>query len=707
MNTTEHVTNKGQGTSRIPNKLAGQNSPYLLQHLYNPVNWYPWCKEAFEKAENENKPVFLSIGYSTCHWCHVMAHECFEDDEVAQILNESFVCIKVDKEERPDIDNVYMTVCQVTTGQGGWPLTILMAPDKKPFFAATYIPKEPRYGMFGLVDLLTQVRQTWKENPTDLLQTGNKLSEIMKSEFEASSDSAEVTKDLINLAVTQFSQSFDHDYGGFGNEPKFPSPHNLMFLLRYAKLESDETALFMVENTLKHMYRGGIYDHIGYGFSRYSTDARWLVPHFEKMLYDNAMLALTYTEAYQHTKDRLYKTVAQQIFEYIRREMTDPEGGFYCAQDADSEGVEGKYYVFTPDEVNQVLGNEDGSYFNEYFNITVDGNFEGASIPNLINSHELKSDNERIVRLCNKLYTYRLDRTKLHKDDKILTSWNALMITAYATAAKVFDNPDYLEVAEQAAAFTNARLTDKNGLLYVSYRDDRAAHFGLIDDYAFHCMALLSLYEITFKIDYLKQATTLADTMIELFWDQKYGGFFLNAADAEPLLYRPKEVHDGAIPSGNSVAGYVLQRLAKLTADERYITYADKQLRFLAGQVKDYPAGHSFSLIAFLGALYPSKEIVCVAHRTPSAKVNNRDSGERENYPELLEYLSEHFEPNTVVLLKTLDNEEKLQSIANYVKDYQVINDKTTYYVCENHHCMSPSNELPSPDCTVSKAKQG
>ena len=694
MNTTEHVTNSGQGTTRIPNKLVDEKSPYLLQHAYNPVKWYPWGKEAFQKATQENKPIFLSIGYSTCHWCHVMEHECFEDEEVAELLNDAFVCIKVDKEERSDIDTVYMTICQATTGHGGWPLTILMSPEKKPFFAATYLPKLPRYGTIGLMDLITQVKQDWQKDPTNMLRTGDQLADIMKREFEASSDSSEFTKDLVNLAVTQFNQSFDHDYGGFGNEPKFPSPHNLMFLLRHAKLESDEKSLFMVENTLKHMYRGGIYDHIGYGFSRYSTDARWLVPHFEKMLYDNAMLAMTYTEAYQHTKESLYRTVAEQIFEYIRREMTDSEGGFYCAQDADSEGVEGKYYVWTPEEIDKVLDKDDSSFFCEYFNITKEGNFEGASIPNLIKSTELKSENEKVVRLCNKLYTYRLDRAKLHKDDKILTSWNSLMITAYATAAKVFQNSDYIDVAERAAEFVNSRLTDPDGLLYARYRDDDAAHFGLIDDYAFYCMALLALYDATFKVDYLKLATIQAEHMIELFWDETYGGFFLNASDAEPLLYRPKEVYDGAIPSGNSVAGYVLQRLANLTANKRYIQYADKQLRFLAGQVKDYPAGHSFALIAFMQALYPTKEIVCVASRNASSRANDREASDLENHTELSDYLAEHFEPNTVVLLKTDANTDELSQIADYVEDYRITNDKTTYYICENHHCLAPVNEL-------------
>jgi len=678
---TEHITNKGQGTTRIPNKLVNEKSPYLLQHVYNPVNWYPWGEEAFEKAKKENKPIFLSIGYSTCHWCHVMAHECFEDEEVASRLNESFVSIKVDKEERPDIDTVYMTVCQATTGQGGWPLTILMTPDQKPFYAATYLPKESRYGLIGLTDLLNQISKDWLNDDTKMLQTGDQLADIMKREFEASSDRAPVSKDLVNLAVTQFNQVFDHDYGGFGNEPKFPTPHNLMFLLRYAQLEADEQSLFMVENTLKHMYRGGIYDHIGYGFSRYSTDARWLVPHFEKMLYDNAMLALTYTEAYQHTKENLYKTVAEQIFEYIRREMTDAEGGFYCAQDADIEGAEGKYYVFTPEDITAVLENEDASFFNEYFDITKEGNFEGKSIPNLIKSNELKSENERVVRLCNKIYSYRLDRYKLHKDDKILTSWNALMITAYATAAKVFQKEEYSDAAIQAEEFIHARLTDETGRLYVRYREEDKAHHGHLDDYAFYGMSLLALYDATYEVDYLKRAITITEQMIEQFWDPKYGGFFLNSKDSEELLYRPKEIYDGAIPSGNSVAGYVLQRLANLTANSHFIEFADKQLGFLAGQIKDYPAGHSFALIAFLQALYPSKEIVCVV-------------SEKEDNKELSDYLAEHFEPNTVALLKSEKNEVELLEVADYVSDYHTINDRTTYYICENHSCMAPTNEL-------------
>ena len=670
-------------TTRLPNKLAEEKSPYLLQHAYNPVNWYPWGEEAFDKAKKENKPIFLSIGYSTCHWCHVMAHESFEDSEVAALLNESFISIKVDKEERPDIDTVYMNTCQATTGHGGWPLTILMTPNQKPFYAATYIPKHTQYGILGLVELLDQIALKWSKNPSSILRTGDQLADIMKREFEISSDSAPVTKDIVDVAVTQLNQSFDHDYGGFGNEPKFPTPHKLMFLLRYAKLESDEKALFMVENTLMHMYRGGIYDHIGYGFARYSTDAKWLVPHFEKMLYDNAMLAITYTEAYQMTKKPVYQTVAEQILEYVSREMTDKEGGFYSAQDADSEGMEGKFYIFTPDEVKSVLGPEDGTFFCEYFDITNEGNFEGYSIPNLIKSRELKSDNEKVVRLCSTMYDYRLNRRSIHKDDKILTSWNALMITAYATAAKVFSKKEYADTARLAEEFLNTRLTDEAGRLYVRYRDGSAAHYGHLDDYAFYCMALLSLYDVTFDIKYIKRAVRLAGQMLELFWDEKYGGFFLNAKDSEELIYRPKEVYDGALPSGNSVAGYALKRLANLTTKDWLLEYSNKQLCFLAGQVKDYPIGHCFSMAAFLQALHPSKEIVCIV-------------GDKDDCRELYDYLAEHFEPNTNVLVRTEQNSSELLRVVDYLSDYQMINDRTTYYICENHSCQAPVNSLIS-----------
>ena len=696
--TTEHITNKGQGTTRIPNKLGSEKSPYLLQHMYNPVNWYPWGEEAFTKARNENKPIFLSIGYSTCHWCHVMSRESFEDEELAILLNENYVSIKVDKEERPDIDNVYMTVCQAITGHGGWPLTIIMTPDAMPFYAATYLPKNTGYGLIGLMDLLSQLHDGWLKDQDNMIETGNNIRQIMKREFEARSDKSDVTKDLVGLAVTQLKSSFDHDYGGFGNEPKFPSPHNLMFLLAYSSLEADEKSLFMVENTLTNMYKGGIYDHIGYGFSRYSTDAKWLVPHFEKMLYDNALLAIAYLETFQHTKNLLYKTIATQILEYVRREMTDREGGFYSAQDADSEGVEGKYYVFKPEEITEVLQNDDAGFFCNYFNITKEGNFEGSSIPNRLHATELNPENERVSRLCNYIYRYRQNRYQLHKDDKILTSWNSLMISAYAKAAIILQSKEYADTAEWAVDFINTKLIDDDGQLYVRYREGEAANNGNLDDYAFFCQALLCVYDATFDIKYLKQAIEIADKMLLDFWDDINEGFFLTGNESEELIYRPKEVYDGATPSGNSVAGYVLQKIAHISANPKYKEYAHKQLRFLAGQANNSPAGYCYAQLTFLGALYPSKEIICVVSNEganiTTAKTVKKNPQKNPEYEDLKEYMAAHYNPNMIVLVKTKENEEELLKIADYVGDYQTIDDKTTYYICEDHRCQTPVTNL-------------
>lgn len=555
-----------------------------------------------------------------------------------------------------------------------------MTPDQKPFYAATYIPKHANYGIPGLVDILTEVYNQWVSNREDMVRTGNQVAEIIKNSYNKNYEGA-VTKDILSLAVTQFTQRFDHDYGGFGNEPKFPTPHNLMFLLNYAYHNNDEKTLYMVETTLEHMYRGGIYDHIGYGFSRYSTDARWLVPHFEKMLYDNALLSMVYLETYQYTKKPFYRIIAEQILHYINRDMTNPEGGFYSSQDADIEGVEGKYYLFKPDEITKLLKNDDAGFFNNYFDITWEGNFEGSSIPNRIKATELHPENERVTKLCERVYSYRSNRNKLFTDDKILTSWNSLMITAYATAAKILNKQEYLDAATKAVEFINRNLTDEYGRLYIRYRDEDAAHQGLIDDYAFFTMALLAVYEASFDIDYLKQAVSMTDKMIELFWDKNNGGFYLYAEDAEQLIHRPKEVYDGAIPSGNSVAGYVLCKIAHITGKPIYQEYADKQLKFIAGQAIEYPSIHSFTLLAMSQALYPPKEIVCVAK-------------DKEDIEDLKYYLTNHYEPNTIALVKTEENADELQYIAEYTKDYHMINDKTTYYVCQNYSCAAPCNKL-------------
>ena len=663
--------------NRKPNHLIHEKSPYLLQHAYNPVNWYPWSEEAFAKAKKEDKPIFLSIGYSTCHWCHVMERESFEDEEVAELLNDNFIAIKVDKEERPDVDSIYMTVCQAVTGSGGWPLTIIMTPEQKPFFAGTYLPKNNRGQMMGLMNLLTAISRMWDADREQLNKSGNEVTELLKNQYAHEEEDQQPTQKLVKIAAGIYKRGFDPTYGGFHLAPKFPTPHNLMFLLRYAVLEHDKEALQMVEKTLDAMFRGGIYDHIGGGFSRYSTDNKWLVPHFEKMLYDNALLVIAYTEAYQETKREMYELVVRETLSYIMREMTDEAGGFYCAQDADSEGVEGKYYVFTPDEIIKVLGEEEGKEFNAYYDITKEGNFEGKSILNLIGREKVILGEEHFSRLRKKVYDYRLTKTTLHKDDKILTSWNALMIVAFAKAYQVFGEKEYLEAAKKAVQFIKEKLKSPSGRLLVRYRDGHAAGLGNIDDYAFLAYAYITLYEATWDVSYLVDADTTAKEMIRLFWDTENGGFYLYGEDAEQLIARPKEVYDGAIPSGNSVAGYVLLKLEHLTEQDEYRTVAERQLAFLCGKISEYPAGYSFSLCAFMLKLWPTKELVCVTKATDT----------KETLREQLQHL---FLPNLAVLVKEEGSEPSLDTVVPFIKEYKEKDNQTTFYLCENRSCKAP-----------------
>jgi len=617
-----------------------------------------------------------------------MAHESFEDLEVAEVLNRDFVAIKVDKEERPDVDAVYMSVCQAITGSGGWPLTILMTAEQKPFYAGTYLPKHSRYSTFGLIDLLAAVMKEWRDNREQLLKSGDQIMAAIRTSPSETGDT-KVTKESILAASSLFEQNFDKEYGGFGSSPKFPTPHNLLFLLRYHQLEKDAHALEMVEKTLQQMAKGGIFDQIGFGFSRYSTDAKWLVPHFEKMLYDNAMLTIAYLETYQITGNDFYKTVAEKILDYVQREMTDSGGGFYCAQDADSEGEEGKYYAFTPDELVLLLGEEDGTYFNHYFDITDEGNFEGKNIPNRIVTFGIDQPDERIQTLIPKVYAYRLKRTVLHKDDKILTSWNALMIAAFVKAYQILGNELYLAVAQRANRFLLENLTDNTGGLRVRYRDGETSGTGNLDDFAFLIWALLELYDATYDADYLEQAVAFNKKMIANFWDRENDGFYLTAKDAEHLIYRPKETYDGAIPSGNSVAGYCLIKLAKLTADSELEKLAARQLEFLAAVVGTYPAGYSFALMAMMLALYPGREIVCVM----------KDSDDLEKLKILLR---KKYLPNTAVLIINPQNAEKILRIAQFTKDYALQNEKTTFYVCQNNTCSSPINDLSELEKSLS-----
>lgn len=641
----------------MSNQLKNTTSPYLLQHAENPVNWYPWCEEAFEKAKSEDKPIFLSIGYSTCHWCHVMAHESFEDEKTAEILNQYFVSIKVDREERPDIDSVYMSVCQAFTGSGGWPMSIFMTWDKKPFFAGTYFPPKSHYGMPGFPDLLTAIANQWNDNRRELLQSAEQIIAHLKSAVSGNKNVND--ENLIEQAMQIFSDSFDKINGGFSSAPKFPIPHNLLFLMLYAKQNQNSDALKMAEKTLLQMRKGGIFDHIGYGFSRYSTDKYFLAPHFEKMLYDNALLIISYSAAYCLTKNEVYLDTAEKTAEYILREMTSADGGFYSAQDADSEGVEGKYYTFTLDEIVDVLG--DGKLFAETFDITENGNFEGVNIPNLLKSNDLTSDFSDELK---KLYDYRKNRTKLHLDDKILFSWNSMMIAALSMLYRVSHNEKYLNAAANAQKFIEKNLC--NGTrLYTSWRDGKRPENSFLDDYAYYIVALIELYNSTLDSSYLEKAEKICEEVVRCFLDNENGGFYLSESENTELFLNPKEIYDGAIPSGNSVMAYNFVRLYQLIENEKYHEFAEKQLEFLSSQASNYPAGYCMFLIAKM--LYENPP----EHITVALK-NDSDLEEvRRNIPFLANI-----------------------SVVKESKEYPLLNDEITYYVCNNHVCLPPTNIL-------------
>ena len=645
----------------MQNHLKDQTSPYLLQHADNPVDWYPWCDEAFERAKAQDKPIFLSIGYSTCHWCHVMAHESFEDGQIAEILNQYYIAVKVDKEERPDIDSIYMSVCQAFTGSGGWPTTIFLTSDQEPFFAGTYFPRTARYGQIGLKELLLAVHDKWMTDRSELLKSSEEVLTFLKRQnAEQESVAAEgVNGQLIHGAYAFYKRSFDERYGGFSEAPKFPTPHNLLFLMQYYQKRVDETALKMVEKTLLQMYRGGIHDHIGGGFSRYSTDRFFLVPHFEKMLYDNALLILTYCKAYQLTGKTLYCEVAEKTGAYILREMTSPEGGFYSAQDADSEGVEGKYYLFEPSEIVEVLGEEEGKKFNQYFDITDRGNFEGKNIPNLLQNREA---GEKID--TSAVYEYRKKRYALHLDDKILTAWNGLMIAAMCHLYRVTGKADYLDAAINAQKLIQSRLSEEN-TLYVSYRNGQRSQKGFLDDYANEVFALLTLYEATLDPTYLERAGIFCDKAIADFYDEEWGGFFLYGRENEQLILRPKDTYDGAIPSGNSVMAYNLVRLFLLTGEDRFRDAAERQLGFISAQAGHYPAGHAMFLIALSDYVDQPEQItvVCKDGQIPADL------------------------PCRIPLDAVVHILEKP------TQEYPLKDDQTTYYVCRGRSCQPPVND--------------
>lgn len=682
-----------------PNNLIYEKSPYLLQHAYNPVDWYAWGQEAFDKAKHENKPIFLSIGYSTCHWCHVMEHESFEDAEVALLMNEVFISIKVDREERPDIDNIYMAVCQAMTGSGGWPLTIIMTPDKKPFYSATYMPKESRQGMIGMMELTKQIKELWKTRFEEIVQSAEQISSVFQ-QINNTSPGKDLDERTLTTAYKQFLQRFDQDYGGFGNAPKFPTPHNLFFLLRYWNRTGNEQALKIVEKTLQTMRLGGIYDHIGFGFHRYSTDKEWLLPHFEKMLYDQALLAMAYTETFQATGKEEYRKTAQEIFSYVLRDMTSPSGGFYSAEDADSERVEGKFYLWTEKEIRYTLGKEEADLIMSVYNVKPTGNFEEHNFGNITNANilhlkkslsniatELKTTEhtlfKRLETIRMKLFETREKRIHPHKDDKILTDWNGLMIAALAKAGQAFDEHSYINAARQAMEFIIKNMQSPDGKLLHRYRDGEAAIPAFIDDYVFLIWGLLELYEATFDVSYLSYALELNNDAIRYFWDDKTGGFYFTAKDSEQLIIKQKEFYDGAIPSGNSVAMLNLFRLGRITANPGLEEKAHSIGRLFSNMVNETPLGYPQLLVGVDFGIGPSYEIVIAGNpKTQDTK-------------EMINAIRQHFIPNKIVLLNPTEQASpNIHTIAPFTKHQVCINGKATAYVCQNFACKEPTTDI-------------
>ncbi|WP_027623167.1 thioredoxin domain-containing protein [Clostridium lundense] len=667
---------------KYENRLVNEKSPYLLQHAHNPVDWYPWSEEAFAKAKEENKPIFLSIGYSTCHWCHVMERESFEDEEVGKKLNEGFVSIKVDREERPDVDSIYMTFCQATTGSGGWPLTIIMTPDKKPFFAGTYFPKKNSFGRPGLLHILDAISEEWRDNKDKLINSSERLMEDINN-YIVGDKSEELEEEVIERAYENLNEIYDPVYGGFYTQPKFPTPHKLMFLLRFYKVYNNKRALEMVENTLHQMYKGGIFDHIGFGFSRYSTDKKWFLPHFEKMLYDNALLTLVYAETYQVTKDSFYKEIGEKILNYILRDMTSPKGGFYSAEDADSEGEEGKFYLWDLEEIYEVLGEEQGKIFSSTYGISKQGNFEGKNIPNLIGKDLKKIDENSKKELDSyrdKLFKYREKRIHPFKDDKILTSWNSLAIVAFAYAGRAFNNDEYTKAGEKALKFVLDNLLREDGRLLARYREGEGAHLAYLDDYAFLIWALIELYESTFNVQYLDKAIYFNKEMVRLFWDETSAGFFLYGKDGEQLIYKPKESYDSAIPSGNSVAVYNMLRLSRITGDIELGEMASNTFNNFGGNIKNNLESHGFLLTAFMYSIKENTQIVIAG--------DPQDNITRE----MLKELNDRFLPFTNILLNSDGN--NLNKLVPFVEHEGKINEKTTAYLCENFSCNKPVDNI-------------
>jgi uncharacterized protein YyaL (SSP411 family) len=667
----------GRVNARKTNRLAGQTSPYLLQHAHNPVDWYPWGPEALERARTEDRPILLSIGYAACHWCHVMERESFEDEGTAALMNEHFVSIKVDREERPDLDAIYMDAAQAMTGSGGWPLTAFLTPDGKPFFAGTYFPPVPQHGLPSFRQVLTGIAEAWSERRDELVTQGSTIAEHIGRVGQLSGSSDPLTDEVTRAAFSRLQQVFDTERGGFGGAPKFPQPMTLEFVLRCA-VRGWEPATRIITTTLDGMAHGGIYDHLGGGFARYSTDAAWHVPHFEKMLYDNAQLAQLYTRAWQVTRDDRYRVVATETLDYLLREMRHPEGGFFSSQDADSEGVEGKFFVWSWDELVSHMGEPVA----EAFGATHAGNWEGTNVlwrPRAVGDAPSSKEMEDARRT---LFDLRERRVHPATDDKILSAWNGLAIGALAEAGRVFAEPSYVEAAVRCAEFVLTHLRSESGRLLRSWRNGSAGRPGFADDHAIMASACLTLYETTFELRWFEEAVALAGDLLRLFRDEERGGFFQTGSDAEALVVRPKELYDNATPSGNSVAADVLLRLALLTGDGEYETAALSALRLVRDAMAGAPTGFGQALCALDLSIGPSHEIAIIGD--PSAP---------ETRSLVAEVTRTTYRPNVVMAVAAPGDRRATEAVP-LLRDRDARNGVATAYVCERFTCKLPVTEV-------------
>jgi len=683
-------------TTKHQNRLANSQSPYLLQHASNPVDWYPWGEEAFEKAKKENKPIFLSIGYSTCHWCHVMEHESFEDSTVAAEMNKYFVSIKVDREEMPEVDHLYMSVCQAMTGRGGWPLTIIMTPDKEPFFAGTYFPKQGRGKSPGMLQLIPSLANAWKTKQTDIQKSIDKIQNYL-IQTNTSTQGDDWEESLIRDAYSEYANRFDPDYGGFGKAPKFPSPHNMIFLLRYSKLFGDRIGSSMVETTLHHMRLGGVFDHIGLGFHRYSTDRRWFLPHFEKMLYDQVNLMLAYTEGWEVSRDPLFLQTVEEIFVYLSDKLKSPSGAYYSAEDADSEGEEGKFYVWSWEELQRVMDEEELVTFAPIFGLRNGGNFddEVSRRPSGKNIFDIDSDSEyeHLVNspgwaeLRKKLYQLREDRIHPGLDNKILADWNGLALSALSRAASVTGEQRYRQAASDLATYLRDEIIQGDDQLLHMPASHEDKIEGFLDDYSFIIQGFRNFYETTFEAEYLKLAIRLQKTQLTKFWDEEGGGFFFTEVGDSDLFMRQKEIYDGAIPSGNSVAAENLYYLGRLAEKPEWELLSRKIGETFSEQVNRAPRGFSALLQSTQAHVNGTREIVI--------------AGDLKDLADARAVLRKYYDPFKLTLYRPNQNFDLIEDISGFLSYQKAIDGGLTVYICEDYACQFPATDLPSLERTL------